>query len=158
MDGYYELYTIWTDWGEYSIEDGIYLKAENNKIVDCVEPKYHNGVDTEYRRSGPDYYLEEKLEKVIGENIKDFILDSIASNKIIDVDVTSWNAEFITFQYMSEECYIKSKNLTFATEEEMKAHDQRVAAILQSKENKATLGKTDVMDKIAELKNSRGGK
>jgi len=156
IDGYYELYTIWGDGTEYSVEDGIYLKAENNKIVDCIEPKYYNGVDTERMSNGPSYYLEEKLEKVVGENIKDFILDSIKTNTIINYHDEC--VECVSFKPITEEHYIKSKNLTYATEEEMKAHDQRVAAILQSKENKATLGKTGVMDKIATMKTGRSGK
>ena len=145
--GCYNLCTVWDDNYGYTSKDGIYLKVENNKIVDCVEPlKGHNSIK---------YNLEENLQKVVGENVKDLVLNSVITSKIVGKDVS--RIGYITFREIEEAEYADSKRKVFKTETEMKAHDQQVADILQAKDNKNTLGKTSVMDKIADMK-SRGGK
>ena len=147
MDGCYNLCTVWTDNYGFVSHDGIYLKVANNKIVDCVEPlKGHNCIK---------YDLEENLQKVVGENIKDFMFNSVLTSTIVNTNVSKIG--YITIDSIKDEEYADSKRKVFDTEAELKAHDQKVADILQAKENKNTLGKTDMLSKIAEMKNGRTG-
>lgn len=142
MNGCYDLCTVWTDSYGYVGRDGIYLKVENNKIVDCVEPlKGHSCIK---------YDLEYNLRTVIGENVKDFILDSVETSKIAGTDVSKIG--YVTFGSIENEKYSRSKHEVFATEAELKEHDQKVADILQAKENINALGKTDMLSKIADMK------
>lgn len=137
-DGYYSV-------GYTSVDAGIdgarcYLQVSDGKISDCVY------WDAEHRKNKSTTKQE---EDAIGKDVKDFFVE-----KFIETDLYRiWNADKID----SLE-FIEQKNRIFdrfgISEEE---HNQRVADILQAKENKNTLGKADTLSRIAGIKNERTG-
>lgn len=154
-DGYYRMFTIWT--GDYSscYDKGISIKVENNKIIDCF-------LETTENQDNQLGNLNNHFGEIIGENIKDFAFDCVVNNKFMDKDFNSYNYTYdntldLLFQKSSEENFTMEKQKAFPTEDELKAHDQKVADILQAKENKNALGKTDTLSKIADMKNGRTG-
>jgi hypothetical protein len=141
FDGFYSLYLQSIDGSE---KLNIYsLKVQDNKIVDSVYSPYSDNVvvsEADYKNS----------MDIIGENVKDFFTERLISQGT----VSGCTAETISekdFQTTKSEILntlgISERN-----------HQNRISSILQSKENKATLGKTDTLSKIADMKNGRSGK
>ncbi len=167
-DGYYVLQN---NSGAYDYCHIHYLQVQQGKIVDCVyEVDEHEGYfretylrEKEALKNAPDYekikfekaedrYLEKNqrtrcMQAALGEDIRDFLLDKMLN----DYGWKSYKTDSLG--------YIENKDRILGylgiSEEE---HNHRVADILQSKENKATLGKTGVMNKLTEMKNGRSGK
>lgn len=145
MNECYILYGIWTDSFEYSEQPGIFLKSQDNKIIDCFDSNKYNY-----------FNVEGNLDKIIGENVRDFIWNSIATHKILNLDLSDIENEYLTFHPTDNDFFMQRKKETFNAEEIIE-HDKKVASILQSKENKNTLGKSDMLNKIADIKNARTG-
>lgn len=143
FNGYYRV-------GETCEYDGTanylyYFKVQNNKITNA------SFIHTEDAGQ-----VNNELKKVIGEDFKDFIIEKMFDNNYNSSD-NKWSAEEMTDDERKEYKYYKDENRkTLGISEQ--DYQKQIDSILQSKENKAILGKTDVMDKITELKNGRNGK
>ena len=164
-DGYCRIYSTEVDYSESSYDQiGVDLKVANNKIVDCFAEK-----PEQYEQNGYTFVEENALdeasdisnnmEKIVGEDFKDIIFESAMENKFLGQDPSHYSESecVIRFEYISEDYFMHRKKKAFSTPEEMKAHDQKVADILQAKENKNTLGKTDTLSRLAGMKNEHTG-
>lgn len=145
-NGYYSSYLYNSELGENN--DIYYLKVRDNKIVDAAHISWDDGGVWSYPTVS-DNACKYSLE-AIGENFKDFMLDQFMTN--------TEGCEGTSLKMIDEKAfeYRKSymlKELGISQQE----YNQKVADILQAKENKATLGKTGVMDKIATMKSGHEG-
>lgn len=144
---------------------GVCLKVENNKITDCFAEKPerfgYGGLAVEINFIDEVTDVNNNIEKIVGEDFKDLIFEGTLENKFLGRNLSDdYDGEFefiIRFRNSSEDYFMRRKQKAFPTPEEMKAHDQKVADILQAKENKNTLGKADTLSRIAGIKNERTG-
>lgn len=165
FNGCFRIYSTEVDYGEGSYDQiGVCLKVENNKIIDCFAEKPEKYKDNEvfiiYENALNEASdVNNNMEKIVGENFKDLILESALENKFLGHNLSRYDESecVIRFENSSEDYFMQRKQKAFPTEEALKAHDQKVADILQAKENKNTLGKTDTLSRIAGMKNERTG-
>lgn len=172
-DGYYRIFTNQLNFGDFgdestfNDEQGLYLKIDKDKIIDCFVEKsitMYNMGETYPKPNSLNKIgdVENNLEKLVGESFKDFVLKGALDNEFLGKNLTALYGDndsdcVIRFVKSSEENFTKEKQKAFPTKAEMKAHDQKVADILQAKENKNTLGNC-VLSKIAEMKGRTGEK
>lgn len=141
-NGYYELHFEETE--SCSENDWHYLKVKNNKIIDASFAQQFGDMDANE--------VEKQLKEVIGENFKDFVLDKVFYN---EHNYAWYVREFEDNDFNYYEHAKERNRISLGLSEP--EYQKKIADILQAKENKATLGKTGVMDKIAIMKSGHEG-
>lgn len=120
-----------------------YMQYRIQKAFDARKNKFEENENIYFEKNQRAEYMQAAL----GEDIRDFLLDKMLNGN-------GWS-----LRRMSSSEYINEKgrvmNYLGISEEE---HNHHVADILRAKENKNTLGKTDVLGKIASMKGRTGGK
>lgn len=130
---------------ENGVDDDVlyFLKVENNKII---------GATFSMDRHVEPVEINALLNEVIGEDFRDFVIEKILQHN----DGADWKVynDIDAFDGYQREEIRNAYDLGLSEPD----YQKKVASILETKERKSILGKTDVINKISQIKNNRSSK
>ena len=130
---------------ENGVDDDVlyFLKVENNKII---------GATFSMDRHVEPVEINTLLNEVIGEDFRDFVIEKILQHED-EADWRVYNDIDALDGYRTEEIR-NADDLGLSVPD----YQKKVASILETKERKSMLGKTDIINRISQIKKNVSSK